>query len=142
MIEIVLKRRRSVHVNRHLFFETLRCLPSYQDAVLCESSCWFYSNFVYIPSVETMEIWSRFREILFEFEFYKFYKFCLFSLTIFRGESIKYKNWKFSEDFVRFGMRKYFKYRIFFFLMIYFRIVDFSEIVDLDLYVNSCVRWK
>lgn len=37
VIEIVLKR--SVHVNRHLFFEILRCLPSYQDAVLCESSC-------------------------------------------------------------------------------------------------------
>lgn len=66
VIEIVLKRRlRSAHVNRHLFFETLRCLPSYQDAVLCESSCWFYSNFVYIPLMETMEIWrwSRFREI-------------------------------------------------------------------------------
>lgn len=63
VIEIVLKR--SVHVNRHLFFEILRCLPSYQDAVLCESSCWFYSNFVYIPLLETMEIWrwSRFREI-------------------------------------------------------------------------------
>lgn len=74
--------------------------------------------------------------------FYKFYKFCLFSLC---GDFswTEYRNWKLSEDFVRFGMRKYFKYRsFFFFLMIYFRIVDFSEIVDLDLYVNSRVRWK